>query len=196
MSDKGERDGRTCGGYELARTGKQQTQIAIEVGVSKVTVHQWISGAKRPGPPMRAKIRTLYGIGEERWDERYVPRASSAPPRSERREAEPDEATGGAFQMARSLQRQAQAQLDELEDEGLDWTPAEKAQVMQRLASTVNVLAKLTGQYEMGRRMLMLPLWKQLEHEMFEALRSYPEASRAVADRLEAFERTWVRAVG
>jgi hypothetical protein len=210
----GKASGRSAGGYALSRTGKAQAQIASEVGVSKVSAHGWMVGNYRPGPAMRAKMRDLYGIPLEAWDEPYGPRrkkpalavapapapAADVPPPPPsgpiaRATSDADEA-GGAFVMARSLQRQAQAQLDALEKAGEEWTPAEKAQVMQRLASTVNVLAKLTGQYEMGRRMMRLPIWKQLEFEMFEALRPFPDASRAVAERLETFETRWIGNAG
>jgi len=163
---------RTVGGYELARTGKAQTQIAVEVGVSKVTVHQWISGEKRPGKPMREKLMAIFGIRRGGMDVEYKP---IVPPPKESTERALD---GGeddeAMQMARALQRQVRTQLDDLEANGETWTKAEKAQVMQRLASSVNVLAKTTGQYELGRRILSLPIWKKIEAELFEAPEAVP----------------------
>lgn len=182
---------RNVGGDSLRRTGKAQTEIARDAAVSRVTVHQWIAGNKRPGVPKRARLQELYGIPAKAWDEPYVPRAAATPvpPTQE------SVADGGAFSMARSLQRQAQAQLDELEHAD-EWDPVRKVRVMQGLASTINVLAKITGQYELGRRMLTLPIWKQLEHEIFEALKAFPDASKSVADRLERFEQTWLATTG
>jgi transcriptional regulator with XRE-family HTH domain len=200
------KSGRTAGGFALAKTGKSQVQIAREVGVSKVTANQWISGDKKPGAPMRGKILQLYGIAEELWDQASEAARSRAarakavpapPPPPPPPPADDDAAAaGGAFAMARSLQRQAQASLDELEEAGAGWLPAEKAQVIQRLATSINTLAKLTGQYDLGRRLMTLPLWKLLEREMFEALKPYPEAAQCVAERLESFEREFLRSTG
>lgn len=182
---------RTAGGVALKRTGKTSLQIAKEVGVSKVSVHEWIHGSKSPGQRFQAKMFELYGL-EPAWWKLDAPK-SDPPPSSPTRSSTPNtEAVGGAFQMARQLQIQVQAGLESLEDPKQVWAPAEKAQVMQRLANTVNVLAKLTGQYELGKRMLQLPIWKQLESEMFEALKSFPEASKACALRLRKFEKEWL----
>ena len=84
-TSKPARGTRTRGGFELARSGKTQVKIATDVGVSKVTVSQWISGDKRPGPPSRRKMRELYGIDPAWWDEKPVkasPAAARAPGRS------------------------------------------------------------------------------------------------------------------
>ncbi len=182
MSTARQKGERSRGGYLLARLGKEQTRIGIEVGVSKVSVHQWINGQKSPGADKRETMRELYDIAPEAWDEAHV-----APTRAEStRPAAKD--LGSAFTMARALQRQAQQQLDDLEDSEAKWTPAEKAQVTQRLASTINVLAKLTGDYELGRRIMKLPQWKALERDLYEVLKRFPDASKAVAERFAELE--------
>ncbi len=190
---------RSSGSFLLAATGKTQVQIGVDVGVTKVTVHQWISGDKKPGPSKRPMLRDLYGIPEDSWEKPHKPKAPAKGATTKAADEENDAditAAGGAFAMARSLQREAQNQLDELKNEGNTWTAAERARVVQGLASTVNVLAKLTGQYELGRRMLELPIWKALEREMFLALKDFPDAAEAVAQRLETFERQWLTATG
>lgn len=195
--------GRSAGGYALARCGHSQVKIAEDVGVSKVTVHQWINGEKKPGKPKRDRIHELYGIAPESFDEPYRP-APKKPFASPPPVDDDASAAGGAFAMARALERQIQQQFDALEgadneqDEAgnviIRWTPAEKAQVTQRLASSINVLAKITGQHELGRRLMQLPQWKALERVLFDALKGFPDAAKVVAEHLERFEREWMAA--
>lgn len=123
-----------------------------------------------------------------------------------------DDATraGGVFAMARSLERQAQRQLEELsrdEEQSVSddpdapapasrWSPAERAQCTQRLASTLNMLAKLTGQHDLHRRLLQLPVWQEHERELRAVLRNFPDAAKAVAEHFERLESKWFRNAG
>ncbi len=201
MGARGKPHNRTVGGYALSRAGKDQSQIGRELGVSKVTVHHWINGGHRPAEAMRARICALYGIEPDAWDREHkaappplaiVRPLPVAPPERDPDGGDDDE----AMQMARALQRQVRLQLDQLESEGGSWSAEKNASVMAKLSTSVNVLAKTTGQYELGRRILTLPIWKKIEAEIFAALKDYPEAAASVAERLEAFERAWLGKVG
>lgn len=189
---------RSRGSQALASCGKPQTIVATEMEVSKVTVHHWVSGQKKPSSAKRDAAKKLYGIDPTWWDEKPTKRKAATAPSSPSPEpskvpASGDganaEAAGGAFEMARSLQREAQAQLDELKTVGTEWTAGERVRVMQGLAQTINVLSKLTGDYELGRRLTSLPIWKQIEQAIYSALKQHPDAAKAVANALEAIER-------
>ncbi len=94
----------------------------------------------------------------------------------------------GAYGMARELETMARNLLEGLhKDAGA--TPLEKARVMAALGATINTLAKMTGYFDLGRQMLRLPMWKDIERELAEALRPYPAAARAVAQRFAALDR-------
>lgn len=175
---------RNAGAIALARTGKSQTAIAELLGVSKVTVHHWCTGEKKPGQANRARLFELFGIPVSAWDESQSPRT---PPATN---IDADD-VGGVFGMAKELEAMARQQLRELHailEKPLDErtsTPLEVSRVMASLAPTLNQIAKLTGQHDLGRRMLQLPIWKRIEAELAEALRPYPEAAAAVAERFE-----------
>lgn len=188
---------RSRGSVAIAACGKPQTVIASEMGVSKVTVHHWTSGQKKPSVDARARAKKLYGIDPAWWDEKPIKKKAKAatdvvanvPSLMRDGDGENAEAAGGPFFMARSLQREAQAQLDELTTAGSEWTAGERVRVMQGLAQTINVLSKLTGDYELGRRLTSLPLWKQIEQAIYGALKAHPEAAKAVASALDALDR-------
>jgi hypothetical protein len=86
------------------------------------------------------------------------------------------------------IERMAHGLMQNLHDDP-DATPLEKAKVMASIAATLNVLAKLTGQYELGKRVLRLPLWKRVEQELAVALRLHPAAAEAIAQRFAALDR-------
>lgn len=156
-------------------------------------MNRWISGAKKPGPASRAKLAEHYGIAPELWDtaaksmkaSAKAPAAKSPPPAPPPPPPVTDdaEAAGGAWAMAKSLQRDIKTQLDELFEEGSSWAKAERAQVSSRLATAINVLAKLTGQYDLERRFFDLPSWRMVERELEAALADHPAAAAAVQAR-------------
>lgn len=174
---------RNQGAAMLARTGKTQTDIASEMNVSVVTAHDWFHSEKRPGAANRTRLRELYKVPEPSWDlpaeTKRVPVASAA--------GDDAKAIGGAFAMSRELEEMARIQIEQLRNDE-ESSPLERARVMASIASTLNVLAKVTGQYDLGRRMLSLPIWKRIEEELAIALRDHPKAARAVAERFEQLE--------
>lgn len=183
---------RSAGGVALRRTGVSQPAIAEKVGVDASAVNRWISGAKKPGPASRAKLSEHYGIASELWDtsaksakaQTKVPAGKALPLTPPAPAPLTDaEAAGGAWEMAKSLQRDIKTQLDELFLEGSNWAKAERAQVSSRLATAINVLAKLTGQYDLERRFFDLPSWRMVERELEAALADHPAAAEAVRVR-------------
>lgn len=189
---------RNRGAVALARTGKSQTAIAAEMGVSNVTAHHWASGEKKPGPANRAKAFELYGIGESWWDESPDAKAKGKPAAATPAQPAEDTAAaiGGTFGMARELEDMIQQQLTEARQElakprdKREGTPLELAKLTVSLVPALAHLAKLTGQYDLGRRMLQLPIWRRIESEIAEALKGHPEAAAAVAERFEALDKS------
>lgn len=183
---------RSLGMVLLRRTGKSQVEIAREFGVSVPTAHDWHNGNKRPGPENRTKARALYGIAEGAWFEAEPGGAELAAVEDP---GEVDAANaGGAFSLAYDLQRLARSVLRELEEDQAkplderDRSLAEATKAMSSLVATIAQLAKLTGQYDLGRRLLVLPIWKRIEAGLREAIRPCPECQERVGTLFEALD--------
>lgn len=191
MSTKGP-SCRSAGMLALRRTGKSQVEIARAFGVSGPTAHDWWNGHKRPGPENRVKARALYGIPEGAWfeaDDGGTELAVVEDP------GEGDAASaGGAFAMAYELQKLARQVLRELQEDQArplderDRSLAEATKAMGSLVATIAQLAKLTGQYDLGRRLLVLPIWKRIEAALREAIRPCPECQERVATMFETLD--------
>jgi transcriptional regulator with XRE-family HTH domain len=179
----------------LLRSGSTFVEIGERVGVTKVAVHRWATGSRKPSTTMRPKLKEHYGIPEDAWDRADGgpgEAAAKPPPMPPEKTQTRPEHLGGPFAMAAELERMARQQMVDLNGD-VDGVPKstqpERARVMAWIAATLNVLAKITGQYDLGRRLLQLPLWKRIEAELADALKGHPEAARAVAERFEALER-------
>jgi transcriptional regulator with XRE-family HTH domain len=185
---------RSRGGFELVRTSKTLHEIAAAVGVSYVSVHRWQRGEKRPTADRRQRMFELYRIDPAAWDEPApASRATSTmppPANGVAPEASPTThvvaSSSGPIGLAYELERRALEMIRSL-DEGAS-TPLEKARVMNAIAQTLNLLAKLTGQFELGKKVMQLPAWKRIEHEIHMALSPYPEAAAALRDRMLAVQ--------
>jgi hypothetical protein len=167
-------------------------------------------GDKKPGPKYRPGLREHYGVEEHWWDElpppadpvaRPAPRPPAAPSSASRPslpkfEAKEDDARaiGGSYALARELEELARQQLAEVSNdmslpvESRTMAPSEAAKVTRSIVPTLSHLARLTGQYDIGRKLLQLPLWKRIEREIALALAPFPEAARALAVRLRELE--------
>ncbi len=177
---------RSHGAILLARTAQTQDAIAEKVSVSRVAVSQWRSGATKPAPKKRAVLLEQFGIPIAAWDDvpkksqkKSVP-AEPTPPPAPLAERIPGDVIG----KARMLEEMALEQMRDLQDPELGVTPLEKAKVMASVAATLNLLAKLTGQFDLGARLFRLPIWKRIEKALEEGLRGHPKAAAAVARSL------------
>jgi transcriptional regulator with XRE-family HTH domain len=185
---------RSVGAVSLARTCKTQDEIAAALSCSRVAVSQWLSGTTRPGPEKRARLFELYGIPSTDWDvdagaERAPapPMAPSAPPKTSSG-AIPDSVHGKA-EMLEGMARSLLESLQEVDDEGQPTsTPLERAKVMSSVATTLTTIARLTGQFDVGKRLFQLPIWKAAMRTLEEALRPFPEAAAAVETAFLALE--------
>ncbi len=166
---------RNHGAYLLAKVGKPQTVLSRELGVSAVTMNHYYKSVSKPNADRRKRAFKLYGIPVESWDQPCAPDAFKP--------SEPIPGIG-ALGMARELEQMARKQIDDLRSDEKA-TPLERARVMASLAGSLNILAKLTGQYDLNRMLFKLPAWKQVIAAHKEALEDYPEAAEALAERLQ-----------
>jgi transcriptional regulator with XRE-family HTH domain len=174
----------------LARTGQTQDSIAAAVGVSRPAVAQWLSGTTRPNKKeTREKLLALYGIPVDSWDE---------PARAKRAEATTpapvsapvsagSSVPDGVLGKAKMLEDMAHDMLRDLRAD-TEAFPLEKAKVMNSIAGTLALIAKLNGDFDLGQRMFKLPVWRRIEAALATALASYPEAAAAVGRELRKVE--------
>lgn len=192
---------RSRGALLLGRTGQTQDDIGAVVGVSRAAVAQWMNGSTRPGRPAREKLLATYGIPSEAWDESA--RKPKAPPSETpvgsapleppalpppAQAPDPDAVPDGVLGKAKMLEDMAHDMLRDLRAD-TEAFPLEKAKVMNSIAGTLNLLAKLTGQFELGARLFKLPVWKRIEQAAEKALAKHPEAAAALAGELRAVEK-------
>lgn len=188
---------RNAGGVALARVCKASSEIGEALGRSKVAVGRWISGERRPSPADRERMRELYKIDPSLWDEKpskRAPKVASEPSTIAAETLDDVGVVGGAIASARALQEELNLEIAALQSDRADKsaTPAERTRRMRELGALTMQLAEITGQLDLGRVILKLPMWKRLETEMLEALKPFPDAAKAVAERLEAFDRVWM----
>jgi transcriptional regulator with XRE-family HTH domain len=179
--------GRSRGAVLLARTGRTQAEIAEACGVSRALAGFWTAGTKRPGRDKRERLLVAFNIPPGAWDEpasapvaARVTSAPHAPP------ASPSSAGWGGgevLEQAAKLEAMAGKMLADL---GADpsSSPLEKAKVLSSIASTLAVLAKITGD-DLERRFLTLPIWRRIERVLEETLRDYPAAAAQMSESLE-----------
>lgn len=195
---------RSVGAVALARTGKTQSELGRLIGVSSVSVHYWTSGEKKPGAKYRAKLLELFAIPKESWDERptkkvaakvvTAPGATLALPDAEAPSlgaisAGEETAHGMANELAKFAREELNRLNDRDESGELKSTPLERSRVGASIATTLEKIAKMTGEHDLGRKVLKLPLFKRAVTEIGTALKPWPDAARAVAERLETLER-------
>ena len=198
---------RSDGAIALARTSKTHEEIAKLVGVSRVAVSHWVAGTKKPAMERRGKLLELFGIQVDAWERRDRTRASAferalaaavtanvsvADTNADTSGASPDTVTerptpNGVIAKAVELERMAHELMNKLHDDAIA-TPLEQAKVMASVASTLTHLAKLTGQYDLGRRLFRLPVWARVRRALADGLRGHPDAAKSVEEELRRVE--------
>lgn len=190
---------RNAGGQALARLGKSGTEIGESLGRTKVTVSRWISGARIPEPDDRTQLQAKWGIDPSLWDMPPPTRAKASsaaappvPPSPIREVLDDAGIAAGALASLRAIQEQVDVEIALLRDEREEGsTPTERRRSLRELGKLALELAEGTGQLDLGRIMMRLPIWKRAMAELKETLKPYPEAAKAVVDRFEALDRAW-----
>lgn len=187
---------RSKGSAGLARTGLSQQDIGARVAaktkktVSHVAVGKWLRGESKPDPDKRAALKKLFGIEPTSWDEAGETKSKPEPAHKKTgRTVEP--IPEGVAGKAQWLEKRVHNLMSELETDA-ESTPLERARVMASLASTLNLIAKITGQMDLGARFFQLPMWKNVERAIEAALEKYPDAAAAVGNALIALDASLV----
>lgn len=198
---------RNEGAIQLARTGKTHAEIAKALGVSRVAVSHWLAGTRKPLAPGRNRILEVFGIALDAWD-RHAVRASpfkpsptgahvsavtslvtspvtsvTSPVTSVTEAIVPH----GIIPKAVELERMAHDLMKKLHDDEIA-TPLEQAKVMASVSTTLTHLAKLTGEYDLGRRLMRLPIWLRIRRALHDALVNHPEAAARVDEEMRRVE--------
>lgn len=180
---------RSDGCARLWALGISQTEVARSCGVSKVTAHQWFSGEKKPGRLNKQKLLSLYDISPGSWEVEHSTPAATP------KEAADAVAAGGAFAMAHELSTLIRKQMDEIRaelEEPADerrTSSAELAKSMGSLAAVIGQVAKLTGAYDLGRRLTRLPIWRQIEVDFGNVIRDCPDCQEKAAAWFERLDK-------
>ena len=193
---------RSEGAIALRRIGKTHEELARILGVSRVAVGNWAGGVRKPMPEHRQRIFERLGIPIEAWDRPAkiggspIDRAIAAARHAKETEGVTSPVTSvtspvtsvtsvtsripdGAIPKAVELERMAHGLMSKLLEDQLA-TPMEQAKVMASVASTLTHLAKLTGEYDLSRRLFRLPLWHRVRKALAEGLKEHPEAAKSV----------------
>lgn len=179
---------RNAGSIALNRTGQTQEAIAAAVGVTHATVSNWMNGRKKPKPDKRALLEEKFGVPRDAWDEapKRTPRAAvtAAAPSQPLREVTPDT----VLEQAAHLEREARQLFDDIKADP-ESTPLERAKVMNSVTQTLALIAKMTGQFDLGARIFRLPVWRDIERALERGLNGHPEAAAAVGRELRLVEQ-------
>ena len=181
-------------GALVARMGAPE--FGRRVGKSEAMARHLGTGIKTPGPALKEKIRDVYQIAPEWWDE---PPAEEAPKKPKRPKPPPAAAvslvsatpsrSASVSGVAKILE--ALDDLDRMADELRDDTyakPADRIAVVRTKADIGKTLAQLQNEGEVSERAITdSRVWRDLMVRAEEALARYPEAAQALAEVLGGF---------
>ncbi len=169
-SPEPQRPRRSYGSVLLASAGMSEQAVADAMGVSLRVAGDWARGDSLPGRVQREKMAVALQIPTDAWD---VPPPAGPSPRV-------DSLLADVPQIRERVQRLM------LEVDGdSSATPLERAKVLASCAATIGVLAKATGEFNHGRQLMKLPIWRQIRGAIERALAPYPDAAGAMAAELE-----------
>jgi transcriptional regulator with XRE-family HTH domain len=185
---------RSKGAVSLGRVGATQVEIAEVAQRSQTAVSFWLNGVKKPDSAARRRLAERWSIDAAWWDEYpTVPGTVIFAP-SVRPVAAPAATSAGDAPM--SVHEEAtrvMAQLRRLQDEvehDEDTYPEKKAKMFASIATSLNVLGRLTGHsLDISEtRIVRTPQFGRVMARIEEALNPWPEAMRAVAEALKELD--------
>lgn len=173
---------RTEGQRLLRAVGSSLSAIAKATGASKSTAGDWKSGNKIPSPALRAKLMDAYSIPVESWDQSPSGDPVAPKPASKATtKAEP----ATTLEEVMVLIEQARTQLART-----NLVSSERV----KLTDSVTRLLSLKHRLERDRDAMedaivrRHPLWQRIRTVLVETLVAFPDAAKAVADRLEELD--------
>lgn len=175
---------RSLGAKSFVRAigGCGQSEAARRMGVTQAAVSKWCSGECLPNAERRALIAKTFGVEESEWDQFIVPQEKSAKlvVGQTRRSVRED------VPMVQAL---ALTLLKEVAEDHLA-TPAEKAANLLKISQVLLHVGKITGETSTITEgvIIKLPPFRSLTKKLFVALAPWPDAVKAVMDRLAEIE--------
>jgi transcriptional regulator with XRE-family HTH domain len=171
----GSRVSLNAGATKLRATGKSQKEIARRVGFSQAIVAKWLTGARRPPGPARAKLEHAYNIPPISWEEEHGVTNGVAPA------VVLDDAWTPAEFRARAAR--LQRTIDTMLDEAMHMDPMERRDTVKTCTASMQILGRLTGELNQWdeARILRFPAIRRVHERILEALKGFPPALEAVA---------------
>lgn len=162
------------------------TEVARKLGVSEGSVRGWMAGTSAPRAKACSKIRDALVVGDvaRRREKGH----------GETRQATRDPGTAPSTSDVTDHddpRANAVATLHKLRVL-LDEVPPERAHnVANAITASSRLLAKLTGQIDVSETMLLRSMgWARIKTALVEAVRPYPDATRALAEAIEKLSAT------
>jgi transcriptional regulator with XRE-family HTH domain len=167
------------GAVLLGKLACSQKEIAEIVGRSGATVSHWRNGERVPVIEDRLKLQATYGIPSGAWDEE--PNNKPVGHGSNTAELPTEERAQTAKEMAQSLARQAQRNIELMErDEELPFRER------NRLITACTSAIKLLAQCELDEaKIVRSPQWAALKKLIIDALEPFDDATAAVVVAFE-----------
>lgn len=157
-------------------------KVAAAIGASKATVGDWRTGNKVPGPAFRAALEKAYGIPVASWGEAPsgVP-AADVPTKAPRRAEQPP-AAPSTLQDVETLLGSVKTAL--ANDKLLS---SERVRLTDSQTRLLSLKHKLERDQETQEDSLVRfnPHWLRIRTVLTETLAPFPDAARAVADKLK-----------
>lgn len=166
--------GRSRGAVLLALLEVPHGDIATMVGVTRQSVTSWNTGLKKPSKDQRERLAAAFKIPAEAWDEAPTeapPAVTSGPP------------VRGVLGTLPEIEKEILSLLESVRNDS-EASPIERAKVLASCATSLGILAKFTGEFDYGRHLFRLPIWKLIEKAIRVSLKPYPQAAAALAHEL------------
>lgn len=167
--------GRSRGAVLLALLEVPQGDIATMVGVTIRTVTDWNTGRRKPSKDQRERMASAFKIPSEAWEEAPTAEVPKAIP-SER-------AVRSVLGTVPEIEKEILSLLESVRNDS-EASPIERAKVLSSCATSLGILAKFTGEFDYGRHLFRLPIWKLVEKAIRVALKPYPQAATALGHEL------------
>lgn len=173
---------RTEGQRLLIAAPGSLSEVARMVGSSKATVGDWRTGNKLPGPAYREGLREKYGIPVEAW--RLAPGGTPLPAATP---VEPIVASGHPSTLQDVTNILASIRTDLVNPNLLS---SERVKLTDSFTRTLKLKHQIEKDQESQESDLVKkhPIWLKIKAAIVEVLVQFPDAARAVADKLEALE--------
>lgn len=171
---------QTEGQRQLLEVADSLAAIATKVGCSKPLAGFWRGGSKSPSSAMRERLEEAYGIPPVAWD--LAPGAAVEVEEPE--DVEPETDVEGADTLALT-NAQLAAIRQALRSKKL--SEAARSKKEDTYAKLLALKARLERDQELAEDRIVRehPMWRRIRETVLEAVKPWPEAARAIAQKLQ-----------